>query len=151
VNGSAPLAHRALLAELRRALRSEIGARAMYGLFARRRDDAELAAVLVVFHDEERDQIERVCDLIRVLGARARARCLRRELFACALYAATFVGARAIALRACYESECSLARGYWAQAEYLDAFGLRDPARAARALSETKSRHARVLEAWIRR
>jgi hypothetical protein len=144
----APLAHRALLADMRQSLRSEIGARAMYGLLARR-DDGELAQVLAVFHEDEQQQIECLIELMRTLGARPRARSVRRELAARALYAATFLGAHALALRACYESERSLQRGYHGHADYLERCDLHEPARAALQLASTKARHARILEAWV--
>jgi len=67
---------------MRLALSSEFGACAVYGLLARRMKDVELAQVLAAFQQEEREQIERLRDVIRELGGRAPRRSLRRSFMA---------------------------------------------------------------------
>jgi rubrerythrin len=144
-------APRALLDDLERALRSEIGARTFYPLLARRVADAELAGVLAEFALEQRVQVERLSALTTALGRRARARCLRRSALAWALYALTFVGARPLALRLCHEAERTLARGYDAFLAFFAASARAAEAQALEQLGETKRRHARTLEAWVQR
>lgn len=136
---------------MRLALYSEFGARAVYGLLARRTKDVELAEVLAAFQQEEREQIERLRDVIGELGGRAPRRSLRRSFMARLLYWATFLGATRLALRTCYESECTVLRWYHGYAGYLAAIELLGPARACEALALTKERHARILEAWVAR
>jgi glutaminase len=144
-------AHAALLADMRLALRSEFGACVLYGLLARRTSDAELAQVLTAFQQEEREQIARLRALMIELGGQAPSRSLRRALLARLMHAATFLGARRLALRSCYESECTVRVSYQRHAGYLAAVALRGPALTCEELALTKERHARILEAWVSR
>jgi len=141
----------ALLRDMHSALLFELGARTFYRLFARRVRDAELAQVLARFHEEQREQIDRLRAVIAELGGRAPRTSYRRALTARILYLTTFCGASRIALRFCYESECAVMRWYHRYADYLAVLDLHAARRTCLALALTKERHARILEAWVAR
>jgi len=134
-----------------RALRSELGARAMYGLLARRVRDGELAQVLARFREDEAAQVEALREVMRGLGGRPRSRSARRRVLAILLYLATHLGALGLALRLCLESEETLSRWYAGYADHLAAGGQRAAASACQALSLVKRRHAQALQAWVPR
>jgi rubrerythrin len=140
-----------LLDDMRSALRSEFGARAMYGFLSRRIPDRELADLLGRFEVEEAEQVDRLRHLMSDLGGRPAARSLRRRTAAWLLYLGTWVGARRIALRLCLESEETVSRWYAHFAQVLEGEGADDHARTCRDLATTKLRHALALQAWVAR
>jgi len=141
----------ALLSDLQRALRGEYGARSFYPLLARRVSDPELATVLASFAEEQVQQAEALRALLQEVSGRAPRGSLRRALLAHALHLATFVGARAVALRLCLEAESTLARAYALFAQAFASGGRAALAARFEALAETKLRHARSLETWVER
>lgn len=145
--------HASLVADMRQALLSELGARSVYPRLAAGVPDAELARLLAQFHREEVEQVETLRTLLAALGARAPGKSRRRALAALFLALASrygaFLGARRIALRLCHESELTVARWYAAYAAYLVRAGEIEHARTCEALALTKRRHAQALEAWV--
>ena len=135
---------------MRETLFAEFGALAIYGHLSRSRADPELAALLETFRDEEREQIERLRDLLERLGRRAPARRLRRRIVPWMLACAARCGFRDLALRACLWSEETVSRWYLQHAVRLGVAGLLDAARTCEQLSSTKQRHALALRAWVR-
>jgi len=140
-----------LLDDMRLALLSEFGARAMYGHLSRTRRDPELAALLARFCVEEDEQIAKLRALMTALGARPAATSRRRRLAAWLLHLAGRVGWRRFALRLCLESEETVARWYAHYAVHLARTGRAEEARACETLGLTKHRHALALQAWIER
>ena len=138
-----------LLDRLRDALLAEIGARSVYPRLARATRDAELARVLGGFHEEESRQVERLCALIRALGGAAGPTSWRRGAGAWAVALGARVGALALCLRLCSESETTVERWYHECALFLAQAGRLDDARVCEELALTKYRHARTLEAWV--
>lgn len=145
---SAPL-DPALLADMREALLSEFGARAIYARFAARASEPELARLAESFGAEESLQIERLRALLARLGSPARTGSRRREILARALAATAGIGGRALALRLCHASESTLARRYRGYARYLERTGDLAGATECDELAVTKERHANALEAWV--
>ena len=140
---------RPLLADVREALRSELGARAAYPLLARCTRDEALRGVLRSLAAEEREQVTRVQALLVELGDQARGFSLRRTAMAWGLFLALpLVGLR-FALRLCHDAEARVARWYMAQATWSTEMGLPGPAEELAALSLVKSRHAATLSAFV--
>lgn len=139
-----------LLAEMRRALLAEFGARTIYRELARRVPDQELSEVLSRFHQDEIEQIERLRALMQSLGATPRLRSRRRAALAWGLAQWARLGGRSLALRMCHDSENTLVRWYWTYANYLIAAGEIEHARTCEALGLLKQRHARTLATWVR-
>ncbi|MBK7874395.1 MAG: ferritin-like domain-containing protein [Planctomycetes bacterium] len=139
----------ALFDDLDEALRSEFGARVIYGLLARSERDEELARLFATLADEQHAQIERLRSLIVALGGRARAACRRRTVLAHALHAFRFVGGRKFALRLCHDAQASLEYRYHGVGRYLAAIGTVALAESAGTLATTKGRHARALLTWL--
>lgn len=139
----------ALFEDLHETLRSEFGARAIYGLLARSGRDPELARLLATLADEQGAQIEELQALIEALGGRAFARCRRRTILAHALHVTRFVGGRKFILRLCHDAQTSLEYRYLGVARYLAATGAVRIAESAGRLATTKLRHAQALSTWL--
>jgi rubrerythrin len=141
-----------LLAELRRALSAEIGARSIYACLAVRMRDPELGRVLAAFHEDEHELVESVRALLISAGAkRAPRQSYTRASIGWILAVLSRGKSSSIALRLCHDSECTVARWYHDLAFELARAGEVEPARACGGFAQTKQRHARVLEAWIAR
>jgi rubrerythrin len=141
-----------LLADLRRALMAEIGARSIYAQLAARVRDPELGRVLAAFHEDESALVESVRELSLRLGEkRAPRSSLTRASIGWVLAACSRGKSSSIALRLCHDSECTVARWYHDLALAFVRAGEVDHARACSELAQTKQRHARILEAWVAR
>lgn len=144
-----PDRHRALLADMRDALLSELGARAVYSRLVARIQDEELRRVLARLAEDEVEQIERLRALMRRLGARPRKRSLRRIAAARALVSFRRLFGVRFALRVCLDAEWTVSRWYAKYADYLRRVGHMDDAAVCDELALTKRRHAQVLQAWV--
>jgi rubrerythrin len=147
---SDPDADRALVAELRRALTAEIGARALYARLAGRMRDPELKSVLASLRDDEGVLVDEVRALLLALGARRAPRSSPTRALTSWILALGSRGRRAsIAVRFAHDAECTFARRYHDLSIRFAARGEIEPARACDRFAQEKQRHARVLEAWI--
>ena len=140
-----------LTRELEKALRAEIGARAIYPRLARAARDRELAGVLDGLHEEECEQVARVSALLARLGGKGSPRSVRRGLVAWALALAARAGALPLCLRLCLESETTAEGWYHECALFLARADRLGDARTCEELALTKHRHAQILEAWVAR
>jgi len=141
--------HAVLLREMRLALYSELGARAIYADLARLTRDAELRGVLEGLVLEQQAQLERISSVMQALGARPPLRSLRRRLLAGLLALTAPLVGRRLVLRICAQAADKAARWHaYFQLCLLHA-GLDEHAAACAHLSETRRRHARVLDAWV--
>ena len=142
-------AHPTLLADMRLALLSELGAEAAYRQLARTTRDDELAGVLGRMHEAEVAQVRRLREVVSALGGRPRSRSLRRRLAARALALSTHAFGTRFALRVCHEAESTVARWYREYANHLVRVGELDAARACEELRAVKERHAALLAVWM--
>ncbi len=140
----------ALVAELRRSLRDEIGARELYARIAARESDPALEHILAALGGESPRLIEVLRGVLGGLGVDADERDWRRSASAALVSWLALLGARRLVLRLCLESEEALARRYAACAHGLAASD-RAAARACEALAGRKSARARSLQAWVPR
>lgn len=138
-----------ILAEMRRTLLAELGARAIYAQLAALTSDPELKSVLARLHQEEQQQVEGMRGLIEALGGRARRRSLRRAGLALGLALAGKLFGIRLALRVCQEAEGTASRWYATFQAWLEAHGHPEEARCAGRLGRVKVRHAEVLRTWI--
>ncbi len=141
--------HRSLVREMRHALLSEIGARAIYHHLLRVVRDEDLAVVLERLNQEGVQLVEGVQVLIRELGGKPRRTSFRRRAMARGLaLGARLSGPRPV-LRICLNAEETLARWYSEYAHFLYRLGERERALTCERLSLAKQRRARVLGAWV--
>jgi hypothetical protein len=141
-----------LLADLRRALQAELGARSIYGYLAPRMRDRELGQLLERFHEDEDALVAGMRALLLDLGARKVPRRNRsRELSGWILALSSGGRASSMALRLCLESESTVARRHGENALRLARAGDVLRARACDGFAQIKLRHARMLEAWVLR
>jgi rubrerythrin len=142
----------AFLADLRRALKAELGARSIYARLAPRMKDRELGQVLESFHADEVALVVGVRALLAELGASRVPRRSRSRAFAGWILAVLARGrSSSIAVRLCQESESTVARWYREHARYLALAGDVARAEACEGFAQVKLRHARILEAWVAR
>lgn len=141
--------HAVLLREMRIALLSELGARAIYADLARLARGTELASVLGGLEKEAQAQVGELCAVMRALGARPRARSRRRRLLAGALALASLVIGRRLVLRICAQAADRAARWYAYFQLYLVQAGLPGLASTCGRLAQTRRRHARALSTWV--
>jgi hypothetical protein len=141
-----------LLADVRRALKAEIGARSIYARLAPRMRDRELGQLLERFHDDEEEIVAGVRALLVDLGARRAPNASPSRALAGWILAGVSGGrSSSLALRLCLESESTVARWHAENALRLAGTGDLDRARACDGFAQIKLRHARMLEAWVRR
>lgn len=142
-------ARNSLVEDMRLALLSEIGARALYDHLARHARDQVLVGVLGQLNREGAASIERLRALMIQLGARPRRTSLRRRALARGLAVSSrVVGLRPV-LRICLHAESTVARWYSAYSHYLLRMGEENGARTCAELERVKLRHAQTLGAWI--
>lgn len=134
---------------MREALRAELGALAAYHGLAERTADRDLARLLERFHDEEREQVERLRGVMCALGARPRRRSLRRAVAARLLVGSRHLFGTRFVLRVCQDAEATVSRWYREHALFLLRTGEIAEARACEELSQVKAQHARVLTVWV--
>jgi len=142
-------AHRSLVRDVKLALLSEIGARAVFDHIARRASDPALAALAREMNLEGERIVAEVRALIIDLGARPRHTSFRRRALARLLvHGAPVIGVRRV-LRLVRDAEATVARWYAEYAHFLLSIG--DAARAERfdALRAAKERRAGNLGAWV--
>jgi len=138
-----------LEADVRIALLSEIGARALTDHLARKVRDHELQRLASVLNTEGIALVAEVQQLVRDMGGRPRRTSLRRRALARALVAARHVlGLRAV-LRLLQHQEESLARWYGEYAQFLARIGEHVRAASFEKLCATKRRRAAAVSAWV--
>lgn len=138
-----------LVQDVRIALLSEIGARALTDHLARKVRDEELRRLAVTLNEEGLELVAHLQQLIRDMGGRPRRTSLRRRALARALVAARHVlGLRAV-LRLLQHQEETLSRWYGEYALFLDRIGESVRCAAFDELSVTKQRRARAVGAWV--
>lgn len=142
-------ARRSLTDDMRLALLSEIGARAMYDHLGRHVRDEVLSRVLQQLNEEGAFAVEQLREIIGKLGARARRTSFRRRAIARGLALASRVSGPRPVLRLCQNAEQTVARWYSAYAHFLVRIGETEAARSCLELERLKLRHAQVLSAWI--
>lgn len=142
-------AHRSLLKDMRLALRSEFGARAIYEDLARGTPDPELRSMLLRLSEEGQENAQRLQELMRSIGGRPRRGSLRRRTLARALaLGARVVGVRPV-LRICLDAEQTVGRWYHEYGAFFARLGDRGRARLCAELAARKEAHARAVEAWV--
>lgn len=143
------ISYRALARDVKLALLSEIGARAVFDHIARRARDPQLAAMATSFNREGIDFVSNVQDLLRSMGVRPRRTSLRRRALARALVmSAPVIGPRRV-LRIIRDAERTVARWYAEYALFLVRAGDGERARAFEEMREHKERRANALSAWV--
>ena len=142
-------AYRSLVRDIKLALLSEIGARAVYDHIERRARDAELARFAGEMNSEGVEIVARVQELLRGMGARPRRTSFRRRALARILiHGARVTGARPV-LRLIHHAEETVGRWYADYAFYLVRIGDHGRARAFEELRAKKQRRALALGAWV--
>lgn len=148
-----PAERRHALASLERdvriALLSEIGARAVTDHLARKVRDADLRRLAEELNAEGIALVAELQQLVRDMGGRPRRTSLRRRALARALVAARHVvGLRAV-LRLLQHQEETLARWYAEYAQFLARIG--EPVRATsfEGLRAAKQRRGQAVAAWV--
>ena len=142
-------AYRSLIRDVKLALLSEIGARAVYDHIERRTRDEELARFAGEMNAEGVEIVARVQDLLRGMGARPRRTSFRRRALARILvHGARVTGVRPV-LRLIRHAEETVGRWYADYALYLVRIGDHDRARAFEDLRAKKQRRALVLGSWV--
>lgn len=139
----------AVLAEMLRALRAELGARSLYGWLARLARDRELRRLMGGLEEEEEQQVDELCRLLTSLGLRPRRWSLRRRAASCLLAWSTPVFGTRPVLRLCQEAEGTASRWYACFAEHFVRTGAPEEARLCNSMALLKSRHAGALEAFV--
>lgn len=140
---------RALIREVKLALLSEIGARAVFDHLDRKARDRELAAMAQGFNREGVDLVDTLQRFLRQAGAKPRRTSLRRRALARGLVAlAPVLGSRRV-LRIIRDAEQTVARWYGHYALFLVQGG--DPAWAETfaELQGIKMRRADAMGAWV--
>lgn len=142
-------AYKSLVRDVKLALLSEIGARAVFDHIARRAGDEELKAVARELNDDGIALVESVQELIRSMGGKPRRTSFRRRALARVLvYGAPITGPRS-ALRLIKHAEETVARWYARYAMFLVQIGDHERAQAFEDLRATKERHAQIIGAWV--
>lgn len=138
-----------LEADVRIALLSEIGARALTDHLARKVRDPELQGLASALNEEGISLVAEVQQLVRDMGGRPRRTSFRRRALARALVALRHVTGLRVVLRLLLHQEESLARWYGEYAHYLARIG--EPVRAAsfERLRSTKRRRAESVATWV--
>lgn len=148
-----PAERRRALASLERdvriALLSEIGARALTDHLARRVRDPELRGLAVALNEEGIEIVAEVQQLIRDMGGRPRRTSLRRRALARALVAARHVVGLRTVLRLLQDQEEALCRWYTDYAHFLARIGEGVRAASFDALAATKRRRAEAVATWV--
>ena len=140
--------YRSLLADMRLALLSEIGARSVTDHLSRRVRDPDLARLLVRLNEEGADSVTRLRRLMTSMGAQPRRTSFRRRALARALaYGSHVTGPRPV-LRICADAAESLARWYAEYAQFLLRLGDRPRAQVCEDLRRVKTLHAQALRAF---
>jgi demethoxyubiquinone hydroxylase (CLK1/Coq7/Cat5 family) len=145
----APRPHDSLLREMRLALLSELGARAIYRDLARLLRDPGLREVLRSLAEESDEQIRQLGQAMEALGRRPPRASPRRRLLAGVLALSTPLLGRRLVLRVCATACDRAARWYAYFQMHLLHVGRRDLARSCGRLSAVRRSHAQALEAWI--
>jgi len=138
----------ALIGELVQALRSEIGARSLYGLLARVARDPELAGVLRQLAREEERMVADLRGVLTELGRETRARSWRRSAASAAIAALVPVFGIRFALRLCLDAEETVERWYARSVVRLAMLGERERAEKLETFAVAKRRHAQHLQAF---
>ncbi|MFT5734440.1 MAG: hypothetical protein ACJA0P_001200 [Planctomycetota bacterium] len=142
-------AYRSLVADVKLALLSEIGARSVFDHIARRARDEELATVAARLNDDGVELVARVQELIRSMGGKPRRTSFRRRALARVLvYGVPVTGPRPV-LGLIRHAEETVARWYAQYALFLVRIGDHERARAFEELRAIKERHAHALGAWV--
>jgi demethoxyubiquinone hydroxylase (CLK1/Coq7/Cat5 family) len=144
-----PRPHDSLLREMRLALLSELGARAIYRDLARVLRDPALRDVLRSLAEESDGQVRELGRAMEQLGRRPPAASLRRRLLAGALALSTPLLGRRLVLRICAGASDRAARWYAYFQMHLLHLGRRDLASTCGRLSAVRRSHAQTLEAWV--
>jgi rubrerythrin len=141
--------HRSLIRDMKLALLSEIGARAIYDHMRRRVQDEDLRSLMVELNEAGLESVRRLRELMIDLGARPRRTSFRRRALARGLALASRVIGVRFVLRVCMNAEETVGRWYQEYALYL--LRLEDPERAktCQDLAQVKQRHAQALGAWV--
>lgn len=138
-----------LEADVRIALLSEIGARALTDHLARKVRDDDLQRLASTLNEEGINLVAEVQQLLRDMGGRPRHTSFRRRALARVLVAARHViGLRAV-LRLLQHQEETLARWYGEYAYYLARIGESVRAASFDKLSATKRRRAEAVATWV--
>jgi uncharacterized protein (TIGR02284 family) len=138
-----------LEADVRIALLSEIGARALTDHLARKVRDPDLQRLASTLNQEGIELVTELQQLVRDMGGRPRRTSLRRRALARALVAARhFIGLRAV-LRLLQHQEETLARWYGEYAHYLARIGESVRAASFETLRATKLRRAEAVATWV--
>lgn len=140
---------KAIIEDMHLALRSELGARTIYPLLRRVTRDAELKRVLEKLYDDEVEQVRRMRGLMKELGAHPPAWSFRRTLASWAVALATPIFGMRFALRLCHDAESAVARWYGAYRDHFMERGETERGQLCDELSQTKTRHAQNLGAWV--
>lgn len=141
--------YRSLVRDVKLALLSEIGARAVYDHIARRARDRELAGLAAGMNREGVDLVARVQELMRGMGGRPRRTSFRRRALARLLvHGAPVIGGRRV-LRVVRDAEQTVGRWYAEYALFLVRLGDRERAHAFEELRAVKERRAAALGAWV--
>lgn len=139
----------ALVKDVKLALLSEIGARAVFDHIARRARDEQLARMAEGMNREGIDLVARVQELIRGMGGKPRRTSFRRRALARLLvYGAPVLGPRRV-LRVVRDAELTVGRWYAEYAYFLVRAGDGERARAFEELRSVKERRALALGAWV--
>lgn len=143
------LAMASLEADVRIALLSEIGARALTDHLARKVRDPDLQGLASTLNQEGIELVAEVQQLVRDMGGRPRRTSFRRRALARALVAARHVISLRAVLRLLQHQEETLARWYGEYALYLARIGETVRAASFDKLSATKRRRAEAVAAWV--
>jgi rubrerythrin len=147
--GAVPEGREAVVAEMLRALRAELGARALYGWLARLARDRELRRLMGGLEEEEDRQVDDLCRLLASLGERPRRWSLRRRTASFLLAWSTPVFGTRPVLRLCEEAEGTASRWYACFAEHFVRSAAPEEARRCNAMALLKARHASALQAFV--
>lgn len=141
--------HRSLVRDMKLALLSEIGARAIYHHLGRRVKEEELRAMLGELNEAGARTVERLQELMSSLGAKPRRTSFRRRALARALALVSKVIGVRIVLRICMNAEETVARWYQQYAMFFVQQGDQERAQTCQDLHQVKQQHAQVLGAWV--
>ncbi|QDV06269.1 hypothetical protein Poly30_17770 [Planctomycetes bacterium Poly30] len=142
-------AYRSLVADVKLALLSEIGARSVFDHIARRARDPELAVVAKQLNEDGIWLVARVQELIRSMGGKPRRTSFRRRALARVLVHGVPITGPRPALRLIRHAEETVARWYAQYALFLVRIGDHERAQAFEDLRAIKIRHAQTIGAWV--
>lgn len=131
------------------ALRSECGAKYLYGWLRRRTSNAELRNVLGELYEEEAQLVEDVAELMGELGPPHRRWAFRRWVGSLAVLGFSLVIGIRFALRISVDAEWTVSRWYSEYAHYLAEAGDGPRAERCAGFGTTKRRHAQILQTWV--